>query len=373
MSNWSADSVSVLLGTGAGSFATSLEYPAGAQVGAQALWDLNGDGKLDLATLDATANTVRVLLGTGGGAFAAGVAYPLDGATGSNAPGTIAVGDVNGDGKPDIVTVGRSSGSGTVFVLAGKGDGTFSAPKAFPTAPSPYALALGDVNGDGKLDVVTANPGFYVITTGASSVGVLLGDGQGNFAASVNYPTGVETQQVALGDLDGDGKVDIVAANTGVDDWWSVGVLRGKGDGTFAAEAEFPSGIGPNSVALGDLNKDGKLDVVLADSTAGGWVTVLLGNGDGTLADGVEYNVGDSAGAVMLGDLDGDHNLDIVATGEGVILLLGKGDGTFPTTPLVYAARSSSLALGDVNGDGRPDVVVAAASSSVAVLLNSCR
>ena len=202
---------------------------------------------------------------------------------------------------------------------------------------------------------------------------MLLGDGQGNFAASVNYPTGVDTEGVALGDLDGDGKLDLVVANTGLDDFWSVGVLRGKGDGTFAQEVEFASGFGPNSVALGDLNKDGKLDVVLANSTAGGSLSVLLGNGDGTLANHVDYFVGESAGAVMLGDVDGDHNLDIVATGDGVIVLLGKGDGTFPTT-LVYAASSSSLALGDVNGDGRPDVVVAAYPSSVAVLLNTaCR
>jgi hypothetical protein len=101
---------------------------------------------------------------------------------------------------------------------------------------------------------------------------------------------------------------------------------------------------------------------------------VLLGNGDGTLVKPVDYWVGDGTGAVTLGDLNGDHTLDIAAIDRGLIVLLGKGDGTFPTTPLIYAASSSSLALGDVNGDGRPDVLVAAYSSSVAVLLNTtCR
>jgi len=201
----------------------------------------------------------------------------------------------------------------------------------------------------------------------------LLGDGQGNFASSVNYRTGVDTQGIAVGDLDGDGKLDLVVANTGVDDWWTVGVLRGKGDGTFAQEVEYDSGFGPNSVALGDLNRDGKLDVVLANSGAGASLNVLLGNGDGTLANFVSYRVGDSASDVTLGDVDGDHNLDIVATGGGVIVLLGKGDGSF-ATPLIYAANSQSVSLGDVTGDGRPDVVVAAYSSAVAVLRNDiCR
>jgi hypothetical protein len=368
---YNGNTVSVRLGTGAGSFATSLEYQAGGPVAAQALRDLNGDGKLDIVTLDAIAGTVHVLLGTGAGAFGAAMAYPLGTATSASGLGALAIGDVNGDGKPDIAAVEPSSA--TLFVLVGKGDGTFSGPKTFPTAPSPSALALGDMNGDGKLDVATASSGNGG-TTDKGEAGVLLGDGQGNFAASVNYPTGVGTDGVALGDLDGDGKLDIVVANLGLDDWWSVGVLRGKGDGTFAAEVEFPSGFGPNSLALGDVNKDGKLDVVMTNATAGGSVSVLLGNGDGTLAMNVDTYIGESAVAVTLGDVDGDHNVDVVAIGDGsVVVLLGKGDGTFPTS-LAFAAHTSSLSLGDLNGDGRTDVVVAATPSSVGVLLNTaCR
>jgi hypothetical protein len=364
------DSVNVLLGTAAGSFATSVASPAGGPVIAQALWDLNGDGKLDVVTLDATGSTVHVLLGTGTGAFAAAVAYPLGSATGSSDRGAIAIGDVNGDGKPDIAAV--DDRSSTLFVLAGKGDGTFGAAAGFPTAPYPSGLALGDVNGDGKLDVAIATPSNSGVTGDRGTAGVLLGDGQGNFGASVDYPTGLETEAIALGDLDGDGKLDIVVANTGLDDWWSVGVLRGNGDGTFAKEVEFTSGIGPNALALGDVNKDGKLDVVATNSTAGGTVSVLLGKGDGTLADAVDYQIGASASDVALADVDGDQNVDLVATGQGLVVLFGKGDGTFPQR-LVYAASSSAVSVGDMNGDGRPDAVVAAYSSSVAVLLNGCR
>jgi hypothetical protein len=357
--------VTVLLGTGTGIFGTSLEYPVGGPVQAQALGDVNGDGKLDLVT---SANGLSVMLGTGTGAFGASVAYPVGKAPNPSFGPAVALADVNGDHKLDAVTI--DPGSNAVDVLLGGGDGTFGAVAAFPTGPSANALALGDVNGDGKLDVVTTRSVNYAVSEMDSAVSVLLGDGQGKFGPSVDYGTGVDTHGVALGDLDGDGKLDIVVANTGIDDYWSVGVLRGKGDGTFAKEVEFPSGVGPNSVALGDLNKDGKLDVVLANGTAGGTLSVLIGMGDGTLANPVDYRLGGDASDVTLGDVDGDGNLDLVAIGDGAVVLLGKGDGTF-SAELAFAASPHTLSLGDLNGDGRLDLVVDAYSSSVAVLLNT--
>jgi hypothetical protein len=297
------------------------------------------------------------------------VTYPLGKRPSNGAFAAVALGDVNADAKLNLVIL--DSEAYAVNVLLGAGDGTFGLAAAFPTAITPSGLALGDVNGDGWLDIATANSANHT-GTGPGTASVLLGDGHGTFAAHVDYPTGVATRAVALGDLDDDGKLDLVVANTGVDDYWSVGVLRGNGDGTFAEEVEFESGFGPNSVALGDLNGDHKLDVVTANAGIGGTVSVLLGNGDGTLAAHVDYPAGGGAGAVALADVNGDHLLDVVAGSNGVMVLLGKGDGTFATA-LTYAPTSSSMSLGDLNGDGRPDVVIASYPASVGVLLNTCR
>jgi hypothetical protein len=224
------------------------------------------------------------------------------------------------------------------------------------------------VNGDGKLDALTVGGGGSSFSHG--TVSVLLGAGAGKLSAHVEYAVGANPQGLAVGDLDGDGKLDLAVANLGYDGGWSLGVLIGKGDGTFAPEVELESAYGPNSIALGDLNGDGKLDIVAANSGAATTVSVSLGKGDGTFAAHVDYVTGERPHSVVLGDMNGDGKLDAVTANPDshtVSVLPGKGDGTF-APELQYIVNATMVALGDVNRDGTLDVV-----TDKAVLASSCR
>jgi len=281
----------------------------------------------------------------------------------------IALGDLNNDGTLDIVT--NASGG----VLLGAGDGSFTAATPGAAGIGGFSLALGDVNGDGKLDVVTANAtiGYGVKGT----VSVRLGMGDGTFATNVDYPASFNPRSLALGDLNGDHKLDIVVVNNGYGDGgWSVSVLLGKGDGTFANQVIYDSGFVPTKVVLGDLNGDGKLDIIMSNA-AENPASVLLGVGDGTFAEKVDLTFDGGMNALALGDIDGDHKLDIVVANSSsgsLDMVLGKGDGTFSAEAVYYAAKADLLALSDLNGDGRLDMVlVDSTSSSVSVLLSACQ
>jgi hypothetical protein len=244
---------------------------------------------------------------------------------------------------------------------------------------------LGDFNGDGKLDLVVANSGGGV---GAGNVSVLLGNGDGTFQAAANYDAGTTPLSVAVGDFNRDGKLDLVVASRGsfANNYTdgSVSVLLGNGDGTFQAPGAYGPVVTPNSVAVGDFNGDGNPDLAVAtvgwyvDVTAGG-VSALLGNGDGTFQSAVRYDSEGYDWRVVVGDFNGDGNSDLaVANGPSgaVRVLLGNGDGTFQTA-VTYGMGTNAdphcAAVGDFNGDGKPDLAVANFSSAnVAVLLNTC-
>lgn len=279
----------------------------------------------------------------------------------------VAVADVNGDGKPDLIGI-----NGSVAVLLGNGDGTFQPVMTFSEGGSqPFLAAVADVNGDGKLDLVVAN-------SVSLNVSVLLGNGDGTFQPPVVYATGGSAWTVAVGDMNGDGKPDIVVSNNGAcygcGGSGSVGILLGNGDGTFQPVALYSSGgsngeTSPSFVALADLNRDGKLDVAVSSSKL---VSVLLGNGDGTLKKAKKYHTAGSSGDVAIADVNGDGILDLLVVNGGgcagkhckpgsVGVLLGKGDGTFRRVS-VYSSgvvNSTSVAVGDLNGDGIPDLAVA--------------
>ena len=186
-----------------------------------------------------------------------------------NYPHSVALGDLNGDGKPDLATA--NSGANTVSVLLGNGAGAFRAETDYGTGSYPRSVAIGDLNGDGKPDLATAN-------TFDNTVSVLLGNGDGTFGANSDYGTGIYPYSVAIGDLNGDGKPDLAVANYGAN---TVSVLLGNDEGTFGVKTDYGSGTYTRSVAIGDLNGDGKPDLATANSRTTTMVTVLLNTGGG--------------------------------------------------------------------------------------------
>jgi hypothetical protein len=375
--------------------------------------DVNGDGKLDLIVTNSCDDsncdgTVGVLLGNGDGTFQAAVNYSSGFDTES-----VAVADVNGDGKPDLLVANECSSAnctnGSVGVLLGNGDGTFQAVITYSSGGyDSWSLAVGDINGDGKPDLIVTN---FCVDDNCSSdgtVGVLLSNGDGTFQPVVTYDSGGNRSfSVVVRDVNGDGKPDLLVANNCASDDCangSVGVLLGKGDGTFQSPVTYDSGgFEAQSVAVADVNGDGKLDLLVANAIClnvgacgTGSVGVLLGNGDGTFQSVVTYASGGfSAASLKVADVNGDGRPDLLVTNTcvsdgafecmtgSVGVLLGNGDGTFREAVSYDSSgtSASSVTVADVNRDGKPDLIVAnncgdygnygCAAGSVAVLLNS--
>ncbi|MCH8147560.1 MAG: VCBS repeat-containing protein, partial [Planctomycetes bacterium] len=250
-----SDDIAVLLGVGDGTFAAAVHYAAGNRPTSVAIGDLNGDHVPDLAV----ANTGRfstpddrisVLLGVGDGTFAAAVHYAA-----GDRPRSVAIADLNGDRVPDLAVVNWTSHK--VSVLLGVGNGRFGTALDYAVdfAGNPFSLAIGDLDGDEVPDLAVAN-------WSNDNVSVLLGFGNGNFAAAVNYAAGNAPVSIAIGDLNGDEVSDLAVANHRSD---NVSVLLGVGDGTFAAVVHYAAGNGPNFVAIGDLDGDEVLDLGVAN------------------------------------------------------------------------------------------------------------
>ena len=460
VANYEIDNVGVLLGNGDGTFQSVSTYPSGGEnASSVALADLNGDGRLDIAVTNYLSGTVAVLPGNGNGTFQSAVSYSTGGALAS----TVVVADFNHDNKPDLAVANvcdniDTCSSGLVAILPGNGDGSFKAPLTFSSAgQNSYSLAVGDFNGDGRLDLAVSNesssnnqdgsvslflgvgdgtflPGTVYDSEGfgsffsavgdfdgdgiadlvmsndctneldctAGSVIELMGKGDGAFHAPISYPAGgVSLNALAVGDFNADGKPDVVAASLCESleacSVGAIGVLLGKGDGTFQPAVSYdPGGANPQSVVVGDFNSDGKPDLALVNNCASSsdcshkTVALLLGNGDGTFQPAVSFDPGIAVTFLAAADFNGDGKLDLAlgkpcfdstCSNGGVNIVLGNGNGTFQV-PVSYPSggfSTSEAAVADFNHDGKPDLVLtnrncsqdSCVTGSVSVLLGN--
>ncbi|HTZ60378.1 MAG TPA: VCBS repeat-containing protein [Acidobacteriaceae bacterium] len=299
--------IAILLGKGDGTFTTAPPIAIGGFPNAFAVGDFNGDGNPDLAVVQANAGTVSILLGDGHGRFTAEPSL-LDTGTYVN---SIVAGDVNQDGKLDLVV--SNGNTGTVAIWLGKGDGTFTPGSSIPITNIPEGLSLGDLNGDGKLDLVVTTE----YEPQVSHIAILLGDGKGDFT-QIASPSAPFEPFVGLGDVNGDGKPDLVVSySPGLPDLQdTVSVLLGQGNGLFGTGITSPAVVGQiGGGLLGDFNGDGKLDLAIEIGYPTNSYDFVLGDGKGTfnLADSVV--VGNQSGPAVVGDFNGDGRLDLAVFG----------------------------------------------------------
>ncbi|WP_035561101.1 T9SS type A sorting domain-containing protein, partial [Hymenobacter sp. IS2118] len=286
-------------------------------------------------------------------------------------PAAATLGDVDGDGDLDLVTANVVSG--LVGVALNTGTGTFLFSRNVAVSGSPLGVTLGDVDGDGDLDLLAPD---YSNGLG-TSVSVRLNDGTGVFSGSQNVSVGLAPGDVSLGDVDGDGDLDLVTANRGLIFMGSVSVRLNNGSGTFGGGQDLILNGNAARVALADLDNDGDLDV-LASNPNSSTVSVLLNNSAGLFDRVPDVGVGVAALALATGDVDGDGDVDfavgsLMSTGIGIYF--NNGSGLFNSSlPLTVGSFPIELVLGDVDGDGDPDLLVAyddnSVTGSVRVLLN---
>jgi Big-like domain-containing protein/VCBS repeat protein len=371
-------SVGVLLGKGDGTFLPAAIYDSrGGGPTAIVIGDLNGDGKPDLVVGNhgcpgLGSHCVGVLLGNGDGTFQPVMIYARGGVAGMSNP--IMLADVNLDGKADVLVVNETDhnyGDGSLGILLGNGDGTLRPVVLYDSGGfGAYSGVLADINGDSNVDVILVNCTISRSTdclANQAIVGVLLGKGDGTFQSVKKYGTGGVggwfDRPVVVVDVSSDGKPDILVGNGCTANSCrigSLGVLLGNGDGTFQPSVTYNDGGAIGSIAVGDVNADGKVDVAVASDSGLG---TFLGNGNGTFRSlSIKGGVGQGPSQIFLSDLNHDGTLDLLgasATGSSATVLLGNGDDNFqPAQEYKLGGEQISWAtLADADGDGKPDLV----------------
>jgi hypothetical protein len=366
--------VAALLNRGNGSFEARRDYAVGHKPGQVDIADLNGDGKSDLLTSNLD-RTISVLLNQGAGAFGPPVTYPLRLGRPRDVLLDVLVADLNGDDKPDLVTGTGYAYPDTVSVVLNRGDGTFEPRRAYLTqGQGVFDIALGDLNGDAKPELVIANPEI-------GGLSVLVNAGDGSFETRRDYEVSGGPERVAIGDLNGDGKADVATADAA-----TASVLLNRGDGRLGPGREYcrscPISEVANAIAIADVDGDGKADLVAAwDEYSKTKVSVLLNRGLGDFSPQRSYMISYSESPwLAIVDLNGDSKPDIAApdiyyAGEnGLSVLLNRGAGRFePALYYRFGGVANAIASADLNGDGKQDLAAALSGRrrTVAVRLNA--
>ncbi|SFT84890.1 gliding motility-associated C-terminal domain-containing protein [Algoriphagus locisalis] len=358
-----------------GCFRPNNDYVTGSAPNSVAIGDFNRDGKQDLVVANVNSNSISILLGNGAGGFGAKTDYPTNGA-----PVSVAVGDLTGDGAQDIVLVTSSNNSRVVYV--GRGNGDFYPPIISATGDIPISVVIGDFNRDGKQDFAVANffsnsvsihlnigalsysktdfstgenplsvtigdfnrDGWQDLATANSNsntVSVLLGNGDGSFQAKADFGTDSNPQAVTVGDFNSDGYQDLAVANGGSK---STSVLLGDGAGSFGAKTDFGTAVSPRFVSVGDFNGDGNQDLAVTNGSSN-TVSILLGNGTGIFEGKTDFETGTEPRSVAVGDFNGDGKQDLAVvnfTSNNVSVLLGVDP-----TPTLGTYSSLTLRTGE--------------------------
>ena len=345
-------------------FQPAATYPVGSAPFGVAVGDFDGDGKLDLAVVNAGDGSVSILLGKEDGSFKSAINFSACG----NCT-RIAAGDFDGDSNSDLALLrpGNAdvSDNGDVTIFFSNGDGTFHEGQVLIPGKNPSSILAPDLNADQRLDLLITNQTD-------NTLAILFGNGDGTFQAPVPYATIGQPASTLLVDFDQDGLQDLaVRRNLGTD------ILLANGNGTFRSGPSLTTGLFFPIAAWADFNQDGKIDYLSSGCDLSSCkLSVALGNGDGTFQNTRSVSSG-HFGGIFIGDYDGDGKLDIAASEDTLMqigVLLGNGDGTFQPLVGFTVASNINLNLGlvaDLSGDKAKDLVTLNTDSSVGVLLNN--
>jgi hypothetical protein len=356
--NYGTNDVLVLSGYSSLNSVDPMEFSVGhdSHPTSVALGDFNNDQFLDIVITNLAFDSIGVLIGYGNGSFETEISYSMES---GSAPECVCTGDFNNDNRTDIAVA--NYGSSTVGVLLGFGNGSFGTLSTYSTGfeSLPIFVTTGDFNNDQALDIVAAN--FRI-----DSVAVFLGYGNGSFAPAVNYSTGTGSDPIAIfvADFNKDNQSDLAVANS---ENGNVGILFGNGDGSFQTVITYSTGFqsNPDSIVAGDLNNDNWLDIILADSTSDN-IAILLAYKNGTFGSPIMYTDSSFANpsALVLGDYNYDNQIDIIVTnfgGDNVDVLIGYGNGSFvldQSYKLITGSNPIGIVIGDFNGNTRWDILI---------------